>query len=489
MILTNLKPLGRHLRKPAPDMSNLNPATPAFIETLSLAAGTRKEATESYLTEPRGRWTGQGMVLAPRDTDEVAHIVKACHDARIGVVPYSGGTGLVGGQLMPSGPAPVVLSLERMTKIRNVYPTENVMIVDAGCILADVQKAAQDIGRMFPLSLASEGSARIGGLLATNAGGVNVLRYGNARAQCLGLEVVRPDGTIWHGLTRLHKDNTGYDLRNLLIGAEGTLGVITAATLKLVPEPTNVGAAFMAVPSPTAALSLLTLAREHIGDGLSAFELIHRQGVDFLMETGPQVKAPFADQPDWMVLIDVGVSKGLDPEAALLNLFEAALNDDVVTDGVIAQSAAQRQALWDVRENIPEANRRIGSVSSHDISVPLSDIPDFIAQGAPALAKIGDFRINCFGHLGDGNLHYNVFTTAGKTRADYDHLRDAVKTCVHDLCHRFGGSVSAEHGIGRLKVGDLEKYGDPVKLTMMRAVKAALDPRGIMNPGAVISTN
>lgn len=468
-------------------MSNLNAATADFIATLNLSKGVLKQDPSGYLTEPRGRWRGQGFVLAPSDTDEVAHIVKACHAAKVGIVPYSGGTGLVGGQLMAQGPAPVVLSLERMTKIRATYPTENVLIADAGCILADVQQAAGDMNRMFPLSLASEGSARIGGLLATNAGGVNVLRYGNARAQCLGLEVVRPDGSVWHGLTRLRKDNTGYDLRDLMIGAEGTLGVITAAALKVVPQPANVGAAFMAVPSPQAALDLLGLAGEYIGDGLSAFELIHKQGIDFLTEKGPDVRPPFAEQPDWMVLIDVGLPQGLAPDDALMALFAAALADGLVTDGVIAQSAAQRQAFWDVRENIPEGNRRIGSVSSHDISVPLSAIPDFIAQGTPALAQIGDFRINCFGHLGDGNLHYNVFPVPGKTRADYEHLREAVKTCVHDLCHSFGGSVSAEHGIGRLKVGDLEKYGDPAKLAMMRAVKEALDPQGIMNPGAVLA--
>lgn len=464
----------------------LNSATPAFIASLNLVPAAIKEATDSYLTEPRGRWKGQGVVLAPADTTEVSQIVAACHAAKIGVIPYSGGTGLVGGQLMPDGPTPVVLSLERMNNIRAVYPSENVLIADAGCILADVQTAATDINRLFPLSLASEGSARIGGLLATNAGGVNVLRYGNARALCLGLEVVRPDGTVWHGLTRLRKDNTGYDLRDLIVGAEGTLGIITAAALKLVPQPVNIGAAFMAVYSPQAALELLALAGEHIGDGLSAFELISRQGLDFLAETGPDVKSPFTDVPDWMVLIDVGLPRGLAPDDALMSLFESAVEAGLVTDGVIAQSAAQRQAFWDVRENIPEGNRRIGSISSHDISVPLSAVPDFIAQGGVELAKIGDFRINCFGHLGDGNLHYNVFPKHGRTRADDDHLRDAVKTCVHDLTHAFGGSVSAEHGIGRLKVGDLAKYGDPVKLAMMRSVKDALDPKGIMNPGAVL---
>ncbi len=466
----------------------LNPVTEAFEAQLRavLPAAAFKDDSAPYLTEPRGRWVGQGLVVAPGSTDEVAAVVKACAEARIGIVPYSGGTGLVGGQLLQDGPAPVVLSLERMNRIRDVYPSENVLVCDAGVILADVQKAAEDVGRLFPLSLASEGSARIGGLLSTNAGGVNVLRYGNARAQCLGLEVVRPDGTIWHGLTRLRKDNTGYDLRNLMIGAEGTLGIITGAALKLAPRPVGVGAAMMAVPSPAAALDLLALAGERIGDGISAFEIMHRQGFDFLAEVGPEVKQPFDNIPEWCVLIDVGLSVGLAPEAALEDLFEAASEAELVTDGVIAQSHAQRDAFWHIRESIPEANRRIGSVSSHDISVPLSAVPTFIERGKQALAEVGTFRINCFGHLGDGNLHYNIFPMPRRTRADYEAERPRVKEVVHDLVDAMDGSVSAEHGIGRLKVDDLERYGDPVKLSMLRAIKDALDPLGIMNPGAVL---
>ncbi len=466
----------------------LNAADDAFVATLRnlLPPAAFKDDTAPYLTEPRGRWQGQGIVVAPGSVEEVSALVAACHTARVGVVPYSGGTGLVGGQIMPDGPAPVILSLERMNKIRQVYPLENTMIVDAGVILADVQAAAEKVDRLFPLSLASEGSARIGGLLSTNAGGVNVLRYGNARAQCLGLEVVRPDGSIWHGLTRLRKDNTGYDLRNLMIGAEGSLGVITGAALRLVPQPATVGAAMMAVPSPAAALQLLALAQAQLGDAVSAFELIHRQGLDFLAEVGPEVKPPFTEQPDWMVLIDLGLPAGIAADAALETLFEAALEADLVEDGVIAQSLGDRQAFWHIRESIPEANRRIGSVSSHDIALPLRAVADFIAQGGEAIAKIGEFRINCFGHLGDGNLHYNVFPMPGRSRADHENDRDAVKTAVHDLTHKMGGSVSAEHGIGRLKVGDLQTYGDPQKLAMMRAIKAALDPEGIMNPGAVL---
>lgn len=466
----------------------LNPVTPAFEQALRvmLPAAAFKDDAAGYLSEPRGRFTGQGLVIAPGSTQEVSQLVAACADARIGVIPYGGGTGLVGGQLMAQGPKPVILSLERMNRIRAVYPSENVLVCDAGVILAEVQKAAGDIDRLFPLSLASEGSARIGGLLATNAGGVNVLRYGNARALCLGLEVVRPDGTIWHGLTRLRKDNTGFDLRNLMIGSEGALGIITAAALKLAPRPVGVGAAMMAVPSPQAALDLLALAGAQIGDGISAFEIMHRQGIDFLAEVGPQLRQPFDDIPEWFVLIDVGLPAGLDPQTALENLFEAGFAQGLVTDGVIAQSQSQRQDFWNIRENIPEANRRIGSVSSHDISLPLSAIPAFIAQGEQALAAVGDFRINCFGHLGDGNLHYNVFPAKGRTRADDDHLRGAVKQTVHDLVAQMDGSVSAEHGIGRLKVNDLEKYSDPAKLAMLRAIKDALDPLGIMNPGAVL---
>ncbi|MEM8536845.1 MAG: FAD-binding oxidoreductase, partial [Pseudomonadota bacterium] len=372
----------------------LNPVTPAFEAVLRglLPANAFKGDTAPYLSEPRGRWAGQGLVVAPGTTDEVATVVKACSEACIGIVPYGGGTGLVGGQLLQDGAAPVVLSLERMTRIRGVYPSENVLVCDAGVILADIQKAAEDIGRLFPLSLASEGSARIGGLLATNAGGVNVLRYGNARAQCLGLEVVRPDGTVWHGLTRLRKDNTGYDLRNLMIGAEGTLGIITAAALKLAPRPAGVGAAMMAVSSPQAALDLLALAGEKIGEGISAFEIIHRAGFDFLDETGLDYKAPFADAPEWCVLIDVGLPTGLDPAEALEGLFAAAFETGLASDGVIAQNLTQRAAFWHIRETIPEANRRIGSVSSHDISLPLSAIPGFIDRAPQALAQIGAFR-------------------------------------------------------------------------------------------------
>jgi FAD/FMN-containing dehydrogenase len=467
----------------------LNPADDAFVQRLAalLPADVLGDAEPRYLADPRGRVGGQaGAVARPRTVDEVSVIISESARARVGVIPFGGGTGLVLGQVQAGGPLPLILSLERMRAVRSVYPTENVLVVEAGATLAEVQAAASGVDRMFPLSLASQGSARIGGNLATNAGGVNVLRYGNARDLCLGLEAVLPDGTIWHGLKRLRKDNTGYDLRNLLIGAEGTLGVITAASLKLSPVPAGMGTAFMVVPNPAAALNLLALAQARLGGLVSAFELISGMSLAFLAEKMSEQRQPFKVAPEWMVLIDVGLPEGLDPQTALMGLFEAGMDAGLVLDGTIAQSLAQRAEFWSLRENIPEANRRIGSISSHDISLPLGEVADFIAKTGPELARLGDWRINCFGHLGDGNLHYNVFPSFGQTRAQHENSRDAIKTLVHDMAHARGGSVSAEHGIGRLKVDDLETYGDPAKLAAMRAIKAALDPAGIMNPGAVL---
>ncbi|MBZ8117652.1 FAD-binding oxidoreductase [Roseovarius sp. LXJ103] len=466
----------------------LNSVDSVLLEQLTAAMpSAMREVSPRYVEEPRGRWQGlAGAIVAPDSAEGVAQVIRMAAKARVPVLPYSGGTGLVGGQITPDGPVPILLSLERMNRVRENYPEENVIVVEAGAILSDVHDAAGAVERLFPLSIAAKGSARVGGLLATNAGGVNVLRYGNARDLCLGLEAVMPDGSLWHGLRRLRKDNTGYDLRNLMIGSEGTLGVITAAALKLVPRPAGEGTALMVVESPAAALSLLALARDHMGEGVSAFELMHRQGLDFLAETMPDLRQPFSTPPEWFVLIDVGLARGLDPALALETLFGEALEAGLVTDGMIAQSETQRRDFWEIRETIPEGNRRIGAVSSHDISVPLGMVPEFIAQGGPAIAALGAFRINCFGHLGDGNLHYNVFPMPGKTRADHADQREAIKTAVHDLVHSMGGSVSAEHGIGRLKVADLERYSDPAKLAAMRAIKDALDPLGIMNPGAVL---
>ena len=465
----------------------LHPATPAFLDTLRhlLPPAVFREAEEWHLTEPRGRFRGTGLLLAPGSAEEVATILRACHGARVPVVPHSGGTGLVGGQVLSEGAAPVILSLARMDRVRAVHPSENVMVAEAGCILADVQRAAAGVGRLFPLSLASEGSARIGGLLATNAGGTQVLRWGNARALCLGVEAVTAEGEVWHGLSRLRKDNAGYDLRDLLIGSEGTLGVITAAALRLVQPPAGVGVALFAVPSPAAALDFLGLAQGRYGDAVQGFELIGRMGFEFLAETGLG-SSPLSEVPDWAVLVELGLPEGIAPGDALERLFVEGEERGLVTDGVLAASEAQGAALWELRERIPEANRRIGSVSSHDISLPLSEIAPFLPEAEAALAALAPFRVNAFGHLGDGNLHFNVFAPMGVARSEFDHLRGRVKEIVHDLTHARGGSVAAEHGVGRLKVGDLERYGDPVKLSMMRAVKVALDPRGILNPGAVL---
>ena len=468
-----------------------NSADALFADRLAqrLPPDTLRAPEPRYLAEPRDRVQGQAGILAlPRSAQDVSAILDEASRARVPVVPYGGGTGLVGGQVMPDGPLPLVLSLERMAAIRAVYPEENVLVAEAGAILADVQAAAREAGRLYPLSLASEGSCRIGGTLGSNAGGVNVLRYGTARELCLGLEAVLPDGRIWNGLTRLRKDNTGYDLRDLLIGSEGTLGVITAAALKLAPLPAAMGTALIVVPSPEAALALLALARAMVGEAVSAFELISGMGLHFLAETLPDLRQPWPAPPEWCVLVDLGLPRGLDPAEVLEELFGEALEQGLASDGLIAQSQAQAMDFWNLREHIPEANRRIGSVSSHDISLPLGAVPDFIAAAPQALARLGAFRINCFGHLGDGNLHYNVFPAQGVARGVHDGVRDEVRRLVYDLVHRMGGSISAEHGIGRDKVDDLERYGDPVKLAAMRSIKAALDPQGILNPGAVLAT-
>jgi FAD/FMN-containing dehydrogenase len=436
-----------------------------------------------HLEEPRGRFRGAGGLLAkPASTAEVSTILRLCHAEGVAVLPLGGSTGLVGGQVMEQG-QPLIVSLERMVALRAASP--DALNVEAGMTLQAVQEAAQAQGRRFPLALASQGSAQIGGCLATNAGGVNVLRYGNARALCLGLEVVLADGTVWNGLSRLHKNNTGYDLRDLMIGAEGSLGILTATSLKLVVPPAEEGTALFALPSPEAAVALLDLAQGQLAGCISAFELIAKQGLSFLREVGPEVQFPFAADPDWMVLIELGLPAGLPAETAFAELFEAA--GDLVEDAVIAQSEAQRTAFWTLRESLPVANRRIGAISSHDISVPVPMIPAFIDTARRVIEAMGPYRINCFGHVGDGNLHFNVFPPPGQRREAHEPQREAIKRAVHDIVARdFAGSVSAEHGVGRLKVEDLERYEDPAKLAMMRAIKAALDPRGILNPGAVL---
>ncbi|MFN3525351.1 MAG: FAD-binding oxidoreductase [Paracoccus sp. (in: a-proteobacteria)] len=453
-----------------------------------LPAGVLREVSPAYTQEPRGRYHGQaGLVAAPRDAQECAAIIRACRDARVPVVPRGGGTGLVGGQIMPDGPAPLILSLERMTAIRAMYPEEGVMIAEAGATLQAAREAAAGVGRQFPLSLASQGSAQIGGVLSTNAGGVNVLRYGNARALCLGIEAVLPSGEVMHDLKRLRKDNTGYDLRDLLIGAEGTLGIITAASLVLAPVPAESGVALLVVESPEAALSLLSLAQARMAGGVTAFELIAGQGLRFLADAFPEMRQPFASAPDWLVLIEVGLPAGLSADLALEGLFTAASGAGLVHDGVIAQSGRQAADLWALREHIPLANRHVGAIASHDVSLPLSEVAGFIRDAGAMIAAQGDMRVNCFGHLGDGNLHYNLFPAPGRTREEYDDQRAGLSQRIHQMVVDRGGSFSAEHGVGRLKAADLARWGDPARLAAMRAIKQALDPVGIMNPGAVLT--
>ena len=427
--------------------------------------------------------------MSPANVKEVSTILSSANSENIPIIPYGGGTGLVGGQIQDRGPAGILLSLKRMNKIRYLNSEENVITVEAGVILSDLRSAAEKEERVFPLSLASEGTAQIGGNLATNAGGLNVLRYGSTRSLCLGLEVVFADGSIWNGLSRLHKDNTGYDLKNLVIGSEGTLGIITAATMKLFSKPKDRSVALIAVGSPKDALRLLSEAKDYFGETISAFELINKMGIQFLKETGLNFKFPLSAIPEWMVLLEIGHPVRFGTEKNINDFFENILSSSLALDGALAENMRQQNDLWAIRENIPEANRRIGSVSSHDISLPLSEVSDFVEQARLEISKLGQFRINCFGHLGDGNLHFNIFPEKGNNREIYNDIRPTVKTVIHDLVHKYGGSVSAEHGIGRLKTNDLIKYSDPIKLKFNNSIKKAMDPNGILNPGVIFETN
>lgn len=468
----------------------LTSLSPDLAQALAAALpdGVVGPVPPAYLEEPRGRYAGASAVLArPNSVEEVADILRFAAQHRVGVVPYAGGTGLVGGQVA-EGAATILLSVERLSEIE-VDPVDMIAVVGAGAILKDVQTAAEAVGRLFPLSLASEGSARIGGLLGTNAGGTAVVRYGNARELCLGIEAVLADGSILRGLKRLRKDNTGYDLRNLLIGSEGTLGVITAAALRLFPRSAEEATALVSAPSPQAALDLLQRARAGLGEALSGFEIMHVQGLAFLGRMVPDAPQAFDPAPEWTVLIDVGSGPGADVLERLQTILASAIEAGEVGDALIAQNQTQAAAFWAMRERIPEANRLWGAIASHDISVPIARVPAFIEAGRVAIAAYDpDLLINCFGHLADGNLHYNVFPPEPGGRAAYDAKRGEISRLVHDLVHAHDGSISAEHGIGRLKTADLERYGDPVRLAAMRAVKSALDPAGILNPGAVLKT-
>lgn len=445
---------------------------------------------EPYVVDWRGVYRGAtAAVVRPASTAEVAAVMKLCADTGTALVPQGGNTGMCGASVPNAHGGEIVLSMARMNKIMEVDPLNNTLTAEAGCVLANIQQAAADAGRLFPLSLGAEGSCQIGGNLSTNAGGVNVLRYGNTRDLVLGLEVVLPDGRIWNGLRGLRKDNTGYDLKHLFIGAEGTLGVITAATLKLFPRPAANATAWMAVRDPEAALQLLALMRRHCNDRITAFELISRHSLELVWKHVPGTRDPMAAPSSWYVLTelaDAGNEQALrtDLERAL----EAALTEDLVVDAVIAENRTQAQALWHMRESIPEGARQEPvMVYRHDIAVAVGRIPEFIREAQAALEKrFAGVRLICFGHLGDGNLHYNAYLP-DRLRSDAA-ARDAhdVTETVYDIVRQYGGSFSAEHGIGLSKVAELVRYKSPVELDLMRTVKRALDPQGLLNPGKVL---
>lgn len=463
----------------------------ALIDTLRHLVGADFCLTDSleiapHATDWRGRYSGQPLcVVRPADTEEVAAVVRACVEANVAIVPQGGNTGLCGGATPIQGE--VVISLARLNRIRVIDTDNNTLIAEAGCTLAAVQAAAENAGRLFPLSLAAEGTATIGGNLATNAGGVQVLRYGNARELCLGLEVVLPDGRVWNGLRGLRKDNTGYDMKHLFIGAEGTLGLITAAVLKLFSRPRAVATAWASVPTPVAAVALLTRLRERIGGRITAFELVGRPALDLVLKNIPDSRDPLPGTSPWQVLIELSDTMASDLDAALADVLAAAVAADAATDAAIAASMAQACALWALRENISEAQKIEGISIKHDIALPVSRIPEFIERCDAALEQaFPGLRIVCFGHLGDGNLHYNQSKPSAQDNTAFIAQTPTVNRIVHDLVHALGGTISAEHGIGQLKRAEILRYKSPVEMDMMRTVKRALDPRGLMNPGKVL---
>ena len=466
----------------------------AILDRLRKAVGAQGLITdardmEPYVVDWRGHYRGSTpAVVRPANTDEVAAVVKICAETGTGIVPQGGNTGMCGGATPSAAGNEIVLCLGRMNRIRETDALNNTLTAEAGCILANVQQAALAADRYFPLSLGAEGSCQIGGNLATNAGGINVLRYGNAREQALGLEVVLPDGRVWDGLRGLRKDNTGYDLKDLFIGSEGTLGIITAAVLKLYPRPRAQLTALLAVADPAAAVQLLARLRGACGERVSAFEIISRHCLELVLKHIPGTREPLSQPHPWHVLVELADTS----EAGLLRAdFETAVAKAVegglARDAVIAESTAQSQALWRLRETIPEASRDEGLVYRHDISLTVSRIPEFIAVAGAALEKsFPGVHVICFGHLGDGNLHYNCFV-AGRRKEDAA-AREAsdVNRLVLDIVRRFGGSFSAEHGIGQSKRGELAHYKSALELEAMLALKRTFDPRGIMNPGKVL---
>jgi FAD/FMN-containing dehydrogenase len=467
-----------------------------LLDTLRASVGVTQVLTPAdgdltaYEQDQRQRFRGKARaVVRPASAAEVAAVVRACADAGVAIVPQGGNTGLVIGSVPDASGAQIVLSTQRMRAVRALDPANATITAEAGCILAQVQQAAADAGLLFPLSLAAEGSCTLGGNLATNAGGTQVLRYGNARELCLGLEVVTAQGEIWDGLSGLRKNNTGYALRDLFIGSEGTLGIITAATMKLFPQPKARLTTWAAVPDLAAAVQLLTRAQAALDAGLTGFEVMNRFALSLVARHFPDQRLPFQDAP-WCVLLELSDSESeAHARAAFEPLLACAIEDGCALDAVIAENLAQAQALWQARERIPLAQAADGLNVKHDISLPVSRIPDFVAAaGAELVRAFPGVRLVTFGHLGDGNLHYNVQAPQGADGRAFLLTHEAqINQRVYDAVRRMGGSISAEHGIGSLKAAILPRYQSPVALELMRRVKAALDPHGLLNPGRVLA--
>lgn len=458
----------------------------AVLNELKAAVGPQgwtddRDVIAPHLIEWRGAWTGATpLMLTPGSTEAVAAAVKVCAAHGVAITPQGGNTGLVGGQI-PQGE--VLLSLKRMRAVRSVAPLEDVMVLEAGLTLQEAQKTAAAADRLFPLSLAAEGSATVGGVISTNAGGTAVLRYGVARDLVLGLEAVLADGTIFHGLKRLRKDNTGYDLKHLLIGAEGTLGIITAAALKLFPVMRSRATAIVAVPSVQDALELLAAAKAETGGGVEAFELMNRQGLALVLAHIPDTRAPLEADTPWSVLIELVAAEPGAAERAMERLLGAAFETGLIVDAAMAQSDGQAAQFWRLREDMSAAQKAAGGGWKHDISLPLSEIPGFLEATDAALQGVHPgIRLVTFGHLGDGNLHYNVVPPEGADPAAFAARRDDGTRIVHDAVAAREGSISAEHGLGVLKTDEARRYKDPAQIAAMQAVRAALDPQRILNP-------